>query len=61
MPCLSHQEYKDIFQASHGAKLGFQSPFFLVGETQSPAGTRVRRGKGPPTRGSQQKMMFEMV
>ena len=24
------QEYKDIFQSSHGAKLGFQSPFFLV-------------------------------
>eukprot|EP00438_Fugacium_kawagutii_P014733 Skav202457 [mRNA] locus=scaffold149:212888:215365:+ [translate_table: standard] len=24
------QEYKDIFQASHGAKLGFQSPFFLA-------------------------------
>lgn len=24
------KEYKDIFQASHGAKLGFQSPFFLA-------------------------------
>ena len=24
------EEYKDIFQASHGAKLGFQSPFFLA-------------------------------
>ncbi|CAE7761638.1 DLST, partial [Symbiodinium sp. CCMP2456] len=24
------KEYKDIFQSSHGAKLGFQSPFFLA-------------------------------
>jgi len=24
------KEYKDIFQASHGAKLGFQSPFFMA-------------------------------
>ena len=49
---VSCQEYKDIFQTSHGAKLGFQSPFFLARPTD--------RSRSQPIAAAWRRISFDL-